>query len=1067
VPVLFDLQGTQSPAHGDRGIARYVLELALALERRHPQLVSRYLLDPHLPIPRTLEPLIATGKLDLSNRLDPDGAGVYHAASPFEYVQADRIWPPRARRLRLVVTLYDLIPKLFPEIYLRDPGARAWYLGRLELLRQADKVLAISETTARDAVEQLGVRPDRVVVTGTGVSARFRPPKSRDAALEELTTVYPWLEPGYVLFTGGIEPRKNIDRLLEAYAGLPEELRRRHQLVIVCRVLDDERARLDHRLRKLGVQGRVRFPGFVPDEDLVRFYQATELFVFPALYEGYGLPIAEAMASGAPVIASGTSSMAELVRDNEAHFDPTDTESIGTVLRRALLDQGLRDRLRTRELNDDHSWDTVADRTADVYEQLLKEPRRRVRHRTRVAFVSPLPPQRSGVADYSYRLLEELRKLCAVDAFTDADPSAVRVPSGVAVARAQVFHTSETTRGGYDAIIYALGNSEFHTAEVKLLRERPGIVLAHDVRLTGLYSWMAANRPDVEPRGFYGALQAMYGQRVPSWVGLPGGIDYYEADRYGIFMAREAIALSERFLVNSEYAAQLARLDAPDGHEHKVEVLGFGCPDPGEFPVPQRGRGPVVGTFGLVAPVKQIGKVIDAFAIVAADHPTVTLAVVGPAGAPGELERYRKQAIDLGIGECVWIPGELDDAEFRAAVAGAMVAVQLRASSNGESPASVADSLAAGVPTVVTSLGAAHELPDDCVVKVEPAVTPIDLANEITALLRAGPGRAAISRAGRAFAVEHSFARVAHQLYEQLTTVASSRKNERVGRAARMRSPRFSLRRPTVSVAIVAYGAGWTWLPRALDALARNTSEPIEVIVVDNGGADPDERRVDEDVTVIRSGENVGFGPASNRAAELACGDIVCFLNTDVLVEPGWLPPLVEATDEKGIGAVFPAKLNLDGTMQEAGAFVTAEGLSYVFGDGDNPNLPEHRCRREVDFGSAACMCLKRQVFMAAGGFDPAYRLAYFEDADLCFRLRVRGLRLVYEPRSRVRHARSVSVPPAELRDVLAANRRTFVDRWRTEIRGRSSLEQLQRDPAARIAARDLHVTGRFVVDHR
>ncbi|MDQ2984763.1 MAG: glycosyltransferase [Actinomycetota bacterium] len=771
--VLLDVQGIQSPAHGERGIARYVLELALGLERRHPHLVSRYLLDAGLPVPRTLEPLMADGKLDLSTRIDHFDASVYHVGSPFEYVQVDRIWPPRARRLRLVVTLYDLIPKRFPEIYLRDPAVRAWYLSRLELLRQADRVLAISETTARDAVEQLGIHPERVVVVGTGVSERFRPPESREAAWSALAGTHGWLEPGYVLFTGGIEPRKNIDRLLEAYAGLPDELRRRHQLVIVCRVLDDERARLDRRLRRLGVRGRVRFPGFVPDEELVRFYQAAELFVFPALYEGFGLPIAEAMACGAPVIGSGTSAMAELLQDEEASFEPTDTGSIRAALERALTDEPLRARLRTRKLDERHTWDAVADRTAEVYEELLRKPRRSTPRRTRIAFVSPLPPQRSGIADYSYRLLDELRKLCLVDAFADVEPSVARVPPGVGISHTRAFHASERLRGGYDAVVYALGNSEFHAAELALLRERPGVVLAHDIRLTGLYSWTAANRPEIEPRGFHAALQSMYGARVPAWVGSPGAVHYDDADRYGILMAREAIGLSERFLVNSDFAAQLARIDAPDGHEDKVEVLGFGYPGPGEFPVPQPGGAPVVGTFGLVAPVKQTEKVIEAFALLAEHHHTVTLAVVGPPAAPGELERYREQAKRLGVADRVRVTGELDDREFRAAVAGATVAVQLRGSSNGESPASVADCLAAGVPTVVTSLGAARELPDECVVKVEADVSAADLARELAALLGDETRRAAMARAGRAFAAEHSFERVARDLHDLLLGVRS------------------------------------------------------------------------------------------------------------------------------------------------------------------------------------------------------------------------------------------------------------------------------------------------------
>ena len=129
------------------------------------------------------------------------------------------------------------------------------------------------------------------------------------------------------------------------------------------------------------MSGQVRFPGFVPDDDLVRLYQAAELFVFPALYEGFGLPIAEAMACGAPVIAARSSSLTELVRDEEALFDPLETASIRAALERALTDDALRQTLRSRKLDEAHTWRGVAARTAEVYEELVARGRRPTRRR--------------------------------------------------------------------------------------------------------------------------------------------------------------------------------------------------------------------------------------------------------------------------------------------------------------------------------------------------------------------------------------------------------------------------------------------------------------------------------------------------------------------------------------------------------------------------------------------------------------------------------------------------------------------------------------------------------------
>ena len=767
---MFDIQGVQSPAHGERGVARYLLELAAALDRTRPGLVSRFALNPDLAVPGAIEPLAASGRLSFNDQLDLTGARVYHVGSPFEYIPIDRLWPRAVRSsgLRLAVTLYDLIPELFPEVYLTDAGVLSWYKTRLGLVRRADRVLAISQATANDAIERLGLAPERVVVVGAGVSDQFRPPSDRGAAQAALGAALPQIHPDYVLYTGGIEPRKNIDRLLEAYAGLPQDLRSQHQLVVVCRVPPAERPKLERRLRALGVAQQVVFPGFVRDEELVLLYQAAGLFVFPSLYEGYGLPVAEAMASGAPVVASRSSSLLELVREEDALFEPGDTESIRATLARALGDAGLLERLREQRLPEGHAWETVAERTAGVYEELAALPRRKARSRKRIAFVTPLPPILSGVADYSYRQLAELARYCDIDAFVDhEDLSELVVPPGVVVERLRLFDLAERARGGYDEIVFALGNSEHHAAALALLRGRGGIVLAHDVRLSGLYWWTATMRPDLEPRGFRGALAAMYGHKIPPELGVEGGVDYESADRYGVYMAREVIGLAERVIVHSRYAAQIARLDAAPGDEGKIEVLGFGVPDPEEFPRVATER-PVIGTFGLVAEVKQVEKVVNAFALLAKRRPEPVLTLVGPPVGEAERRRYAEQAERLGVADRVEITGELSDAEFRARIGAATIGVQLRSVSNGESAGSVADCLAAGVPTVATALGGVRELPDDLLVKVERDVSAEALADTLESLLEDPARMAALRAAGLAYAREHSFARVAEQLHQML-----------------------------------------------------------------------------------------------------------------------------------------------------------------------------------------------------------------------------------------------------------------------------------------------------------
>jgi glycosyltransferase involved in cell wall biosynthesis len=293
---------------------------------------------------------------------------VYHVPSPLEPSPLARIWPRRLRAQPLVVTLHDLIPAVFPKDNMPDAGVRRLYWTRLELARHAEHVLNVSQATARDAVHLLGLRPEKMAVTGGGVSDDFEPPASPDAARTALKRLRPALNGEYVLFTGGMDFRKNTGGLLTAYAALPRELRQRFALVVVGRLgLDDPLGPFRKQAESLGISDRLMLTGHVSDEELVLLYQASSLFVFPSRYEGFGLPVVEALACGAPAIVGRNSSLVELVDEEEALFDSSDPASIRTALRRALVNEGLRERLRRPEIRERFKWSRIAELTVDAY----------------------------------------------------------------------------------------------------------------------------------------------------------------------------------------------------------------------------------------------------------------------------------------------------------------------------------------------------------------------------------------------------------------------------------------------------------------------------------------------------------------------------------------------------------------------------------------------------------------------------------------------------------------------------------------------------------------------------
>ncbi|MGH9104289.1 MAG: glycosyltransferase family 4 protein, partial [Acidimicrobiales bacterium] len=368
--VIFDLMAAQSPSYRGRGIARYGTDFVRAMVEHHPELVSAVVVHPELGVPPDLE--------GLTRWLTPDpewsDASVLHMSSVIEpEVPVRTFWPRQAVANRLLgaVTVYDLIPDLFPGWYLEDPGLRRRWRCCREVVRAADAVLTLSESARQDTIALLGVPEARVTVVGSGISPRFRPPGSRRAAFEAASTAVDGLEEGYVIYTGAFNRRKNVDGLLEGYASLPRRLVDAHQLVIVCEVASLTRNHYRLMAKDLGVDGRVLITGFVPEAVLVALNQAAELAVYPSLYEGYGLPVIEAMACGTPAIAGDNSSLQEIL-PREARFQPDDPWAIAEAMAKGLTDAAFRRRLAAVAAQGPPSWAEVAERAARTFEDLLR-----------------------------------------------------------------------------------------------------------------------------------------------------------------------------------------------------------------------------------------------------------------------------------------------------------------------------------------------------------------------------------------------------------------------------------------------------------------------------------------------------------------------------------------------------------------------------------------------------------------------------------------------------------------------------------------------------------------------
>jgi glycosyltransferase involved in cell wall biosynthesis len=763
MPVVFDLLGSQNRDHGERGIARLISQLALAAERNHPSLIDHYVIHPHLPLPASLLPLVETGKVVRSDQFAPDPfrGGTFLAGSIIE-LEADLAtvlphWARGSTWTKLAI-LYDLIPLKFPDAYLTEPDLRSAYFDRVAAYGLFDGVLPISITSRDDASELLHIPRGRQSVIYAGVDDRFRPAKPGKG--------FPPIEglrPGYVLFPTGIDWRKNVDRTLEAYAALDGDLRGLHQLVLACRLEPWVEEDLRQRAQRLGLESdQLVLPGYLPDDHLIGLNQHALVTIFPSLYEGFGLPALEAMRCGVPVLCADSSSLREVQPYEEARFDPESTESI-----RAALARGLEDREFRRAIVASQKTDFTWDRSAE----LLKGALQKARHRRlsppstkpRIAVVTPLPPQPSGIANYSARLLPELARHADVTVFSavneeEGDVQFEEVPG---CELRPLGALEELHLGGqpFDRVIYMMGNSRFHVQALQQLRRVPGAVVFHEARYVGLYNELfRIDAPNLGADHVGQRLNMMYPDRYRSSVIEATAIDPDTAVRFGILMAAEIMRHATRRFCHSDHAARLLSLDTGFSVEHI-----FNHPVPVANPASAAREECVVGVFGIVDRAKNPELVIQACSLVTS--PAVTVRFVGECD-PRLKDELEDSAQALGVD--VEFAGSVDQAEFARHMRSVRVAVQLRRFSNGESSGALAELIASETPTITTRLGVVTELPDDVVLRVRADIAAEGLARRISELMSDPSPTLRMADAMRRYAEETTYSAAAETLIASL-----------------------------------------------------------------------------------------------------------------------------------------------------------------------------------------------------------------------------------------------------------------------------------------------------------
>lgn len=407
--IVIDMQGAQTISRF-RGIGRYSLSLAVAMARNaggheiwlalngaFPEgiLGIRHAFDGLIPQERirVFEVPAPVTEAERANawraraaekirehflqRLTPD---VVLVTSLFEGYADDAVTSVGAFATRqcTAVILYDLIPLLNQRDYLANETQREYYLRKVRSLKKADLLLAISEATQREAIEALQTAQNQIANISAAAEERFRAIALTYERIHQLRNHYGVVRKMVMYAPGGFDQRKNFEGLINAYSILSSNLRADHQLVIVGNIDTDKRDYLQKLAKRAGLaKDELIMTGYMPDEELLEFYNLATLFVFPSKHEGFGLPVLEAMACGTPVIGSNCTSIPEVIGLPDALFDPLSPQDIAKKMARALGDQLFRNRLSEYGLSQtkNFTWDECARRAINALEKLLQAKR--------------------------------------------------------------------------------------------------------------------------------------------------------------------------------------------------------------------------------------------------------------------------------------------------------------------------------------------------------------------------------------------------------------------------------------------------------------------------------------------------------------------------------------------------------------------------------------------------------------------------------------------------------------------------------------------------------------------
>jgi glycosyltransferase involved in cell wall biosynthesis len=751
----------------ERGISTYLGELLGRVATRSEVSVSVRTNEslPPIGIESPLHDLVRTDRHLAEAMRGASSPWVHVTGGPFPPVPGgSRILPRWIREARpgLIAIVYDIIPWLFRGEYLPSAHAQSAYLAHVKLIKTLDHVMTISDSARNDLVEHFGFDPDRVTTIGTGVDRTVFSPGTvnrTDALVSG--------DRGIVLVVGGSDRRKNITRMLTAWSGIGSRLRAEHRLVVVCRLDPDmHRGWLRHAVETGLEPDEVVFTDTIAQERVVNLYRAARLVVFPSLYEGYGLPVAEAASVGAPVICSDTSAMPGIVGDPAGTFDPHSAPSITNKLVECLSDDTVLAGLvrSSRAAAGRLGWDPVVERFLACTERHARKPRSRSTA-PRISLISPESTALSGVAVHTGLIAEHLARMERVELLRDGRPAAPSTsadePGCIPASALQRWDDPHPL----SHVVAVIGNSPFHVHAYRHAVRRPCHVWIHDLTLEGVAYHAADSLPSAEERAQF--LNSLLDPLQVLPHRFRAHARHHDPGRLRALGHRfiEPLLRGSRSVIVSSQSARaiVAGTGMIDDDRVTVIPLGFRLPTVRA----ERSERPTVVAMGMVGFRKDAETAIRAMAHL---DPEVRLVFAGAAHDTVYRAELEGLAARMGVSERVEFTGALDDDEYWRWCMRGWVGLQLRKANHGEGSGAVTDLMAAGTP-VVSGLPSSRELPAGTVSLLPHRYDDESVVTAVGALLDDDSARNTLGSAGLAHARSWTHRHVAEALRDWLLAV--------------------------------------------------------------------------------------------------------------------------------------------------------------------------------------------------------------------------------------------------------------------------------------------------------